>query len=113
MPEKPVADRSLLRGAATTLVMLILGDTPCYGYQLVQEIRRRSASMFAFGEGTIYPLLYTLEDAGCIAGRWEAGTGGRPRKVYSLTPKGRKRLAAATAEWTRFEKGMRLAFRSR
>ena len=111
MSEKPFLDRSVLRGAATTLVLLILRDTPSYGYQLVQEIRRRSANMFAFGEGTIYPLLYSLEEDGSIAGRWKTALGGRRRKIYSLTPKGRKRLAAATAEWARFEKGMRLAFR--
>lgn len=102
----------LLRGAATTILLLILRDHPSYGYQLVQEIKRRSKEHLDFSEGTIYPLLYSLEDDGAIKGEWGPGSGDRKRKVYRLTSKGRKDLARRLAAWETFEKGMRLALRN-
>ena len=104
-------ERQLLRGGATTLVLLLLRDEPSHGYRLVQEIRRRSREHLVFGEGTIYPLLYTLEGSGMIAGGWKSGAGIRRRKVYRLTPKGHRQLARRLEEWERFEKGMRFAVR--
>ncbi len=94
------------RGVATTLVLLILRDTPSYGYQLVTEIRARSRDLLSFGEGTIYPLLHNLEDSGMISGSWKPGTGERRRKVYRLTAKGERELEARLADWRRLEQAM-------
>jgi PadR family transcriptional regulator len=111
MVTRSAMDKHLLRGAATTVLLLILRDTPSYGYELVQEIRRRSGEQFDFGEGTIYPLLYSLEEDGAIKGEWAPGVGERRRRVYRLTAKGRKELARRLAAWDRYEKGMKLALR--
>lgn len=106
-------DKHLMRGAATALVLLILRDQPTHGYQLVQEIRRRSKDVFDFGEGTVYPLLYGLESDGIISGKWETVTGDRRRRIYSLTARGRKELEVRLAAWQRYERGMRLALQGR
>ncbi|MBI2868624.1 MAG: helix-turn-helix transcriptional regulator [Chloroflexi bacterium] len=51
-----------------------------YGYQIVKEMASRSQGYFRFKEGTLYPALHRLEDAGLIKGRWQAvppgGSGG-------------------------------------
>ena len=105
-------DRHLMRGAATTLILVILGEQPTYGYQIVQEITRRSKSILEFGEGTVYPLLYSLEAQGMIKGTWVAGTGERKRRSYQLTAKGKKELTRRVAAWDQYERGMRAALRN-
>lgn len=104
-------DKHLMRGAATTLVLLVLRDSPSYGYQIVQEIKARSAEAFDFPEGTIYPLLYGLEAEGSIKGEWKPGTGERKRKVYRLTAAGRKELDRRINAWEKYASGMKVALR--
>jgi DNA-binding PadR family transcriptional regulator len=102
----------MMRGAATTLILVVLAERPTYGYQLVQEIGRRSKNLLEFGEGTVYPLLYSLEAAGIIKGAWGPGTGDRKRRSYQLTAKGKKELKRRLAAWNRYESGMRAALQS-
>lgn len=105
-------DKHLLRGAATTLILLVLRESPSYGYQIVQDIKARSAEAFDFPEGTIYPLLYGLEADGMIKGDWKPGTGERKRKVYRITAAGRGELERRISAWDRYAGGMRAALRS-
>jgi PadR family transcriptional regulator PadR len=105
------ADKYMQRGAATTLLLVILRDRPAHGYELVQEIRRRSRELFNFAEGTIYPLLYSLEADGAIEGSWAVREGERKRRVYRLTSKGRKELERRLSAWARYERAMRLSLR--
>lgn len=105
------AEKHLQRGAATTLVLLVLRDAPSYGYQIVQEIRARSAAAFDFPEGTIYPILYGLESEGSIKGEWKPGVGDRQRKVYRLTAQGRKELERRIDAWQKYASGMKVALK--
>ena len=102
-------DRELLKGTAATLVLALLADAPTHGYELVRRIRRRTDGICALGEGTLYPLLYNLEDKGWIRGDWEAGVGKRRRRVYRLTPAGRTQLVRRTEQWRALVAGMDLA----
>jgi PadR family transcriptional regulator, regulatory protein PadR len=104
-------DKHLMRGAATTLILQVISEAPSYGYQIAQDIKSRSAEAFDFPEGTIYPLLYRLEEDGSIKGDWRPGTGDRQRKVYRLTPQGRKELERRRQAWEKYANGMRVALR--
>ncbi len=64
--------RELLKGTTETLVLAVLRNAPAHGYELVGRLRQRSEGIFELGEGTLYPLLYKLEDTGLISGKWEA-----------------------------------------
>ena len=101
-------NRELLKGTTETLVLMILAQTPCHGYQLVTRLRRRSEGIFELGEGTLYPLLYKLEAKGLIEGTWEAGNGGRRRRVYRITSSGKRQLADRTEQWEELVRGMAL-----
>ena len=101
-------DKELLKGTTETVLLTILAEAPCHGYELVERLRSRSEGVFEFGEGTLYPLLYKLEAKGWIAGRWEPGNGRRRRRVYRVTPRGRKQLAQRTAQWQELVAGMTL-----
>jgi len=98
----------LLKGATETLVLSSLAEKPSHGYQLVERLRRRSEGIFELGEGTIYPLLYKLEAKGLIHGDWETGSGQRKKRVYRLTPRGKKQLAGRTEQWQELVRGMTL-----
>ena len=100
--------RELLKGTTETLILAALQESPSHGYELAERLRRRSEGVFELGEGTLYPLLYKLEARGWIAGKWEAGSGERRRRVYRITPHGKKRLVERTAEWKTLVQGMTL-----
>lgn len=94
-------DRELQKGSTTTLVLSVLSGAPMHGYQMVKELERRSKGLLTFKEGTLYPVLHTLERDGLIVATWEAD-GGRERKVYQLTEQGRGELCRRATEWQEF-----------
>jgi transcriptional regulator len=101
-------ERELLKGTTETIVLAALAAAPAHGYDLIERLRRRSQGIFELGEGTLYPLLYKLEEKGWITGQWESGGAGRRKRVYRITTNGRKRLAERTEEWSTLVQGMSL-----
>lgn len=99
-------DRELLKGNTATAVLAILSDGPLHGYQIAKEMQRRSEDALKLGQGVLYPILHRLEDKGFIAGTWEQSVGTPSRKMYSMTPAGRRELANKRKEWKAFAKAM-------
>ena len=83
------------------MLLATLADGPAHGYRIVTDLRDRSAGAFELSEGTVYPALYRLERAGLLSSRW-AAVGGRRRRLYSLTQKGRRSLAERRRDWASF-----------
>ena len=84
------------------LVMAVLMDGPLHGYGISKAIRERSESALKLSEGQLYPILHDLEEAGCVVAEWEMQEGDPPRRVYALTPKGKKELAKRAAKWQEY-----------
>ena len=87
-------DRFLQQLKKGVLEMLVL-DTVCkgstYGYELLTSLKARSDALFVLKEGTLYPILYRLEDDGLIQSSWSQGEGRTaPKKMYAATEKGRQ-----------------------
>ena len=80
-------DKSLISGSNAMLVLSLLKDGDKYGYEMVQELKRRSDNVFALKEGTLYPLLHRLEKEGSVSA-YEEKKEGRVRRYYRLTRKG-------------------------
>jgi DNA-binding PadR family transcriptional regulator len=57
-------------------------------------------------EGSLYPALHRLEERGLVSGRWSTNETGRRVRVYSLTRKGRLRLAEQQQQWTTFARAV-------
>jgi PadR family transcriptional regulator PadR len=93
--------RDALKGHVDLLLLSALEHRPAHGYRLVETIRERSEGAFELAEGTLYPALYRLERRGLVASRWEAA-GGRRRRVYRLTRRGRMALEEQRASWRSF-----------
>jgi PadR family transcriptional regulator PadR len=103
------AERELMRGAGPVAVMKLLEAGPMYGYQLGEALARRSEGVLDMGQSTLYPMLYNLEAKGLIEAFWQDGPsdeGGRERKYYKLTDKGKTRLAKDLAQWEHLAKAM-------
>jgi PadR family transcriptional regulator PadR len=94
-----------LKGHLDFLLLAILADDPAHGYRIIGELTRRSAGAFDLPEGTVYPALHRLEQSGLLASAWADGTG-RRRRVYRLTARGRRALAASRREWQGFTKAV-------
>ena len=95
--------QQLKKGALEMLVLHALCQKPTYGYELITDLKRRSGDMFALKEGTLYPILYRLEDEGMIVSSWSQGEGkNAPKKIYAPTEKGRQELVRRQAVWEMF-----------
>lgn len=92
-------ERELMRGAGPVAVLKLLESGPKYGYQLVASLAEQGEGVLEMGQSTLYPMLYNLESQGFIKASWEEGETGRQRKYYSLTPKGKQRLASSIEQW--------------
>jgi PadR family transcriptional regulator PadR len=92
----------MLKGHLDMIVLAALSSGPAHGYAVIKEIHRRSGGEFELPEGTIYPALHRLEQAGLLSSRWTVGDSARQRRVYSLTRSGRRALADQRAVWQRF-----------
>ncbi len=92
----------LKRGTLEMILLSLLSERPMYGYELVSTLEARSGGQFEIKEGTLYPVLYRLEDAGQVSTSWETPGRGVPRKYYPLTDAGSGRLQALLGEWQAF-----------
>jgi PadR family transcriptional regulator PadR len=98
-------NRERLKGNLDLLLLSVLAAGPAHGYAIISALRDRSEGTFDLPEGTIYPALHRLEEAGLLASSW-AQAEGRRRRVYGLTDEGVAALAAERTEWRRFAGGM-------
>lgn len=98
--------RELKKGSAELLILSSLEGRMRHGYDIARRIETRSAGAVRFHAASLYPLLYRLERQGWIDGRWLEKEGQRRRRMYRLTPEGRKVLAAQRTGWKAFVKAI-------
>ena len=89
-----------LKGHLDGLILAVLAAGPLHGYAVIEELKGRSGGELDLPEGTVYPALHRLERAGLLASSWSGG--GRRRRVYELTAKGRRELGLRRDDWRRF-----------
>lgn len=94
------------RGVMSLVVLALLKREDMYGYQLVQETERGSGGMIATQEGSLYPVLYKLQDQGLISDK-KVQVGKRMVRVYyHLEPAGEQRLEELIGEYERTTQGV-------
>ena len=95
--------QQLKKGVLEMLVLEIICQGPTYGYELMTKLKVRSGDLFALKEGTLYPILYRLEDDGMIAASWSQGEGKcAPKKMYAATEKGQQERHHRYGVWKDF-----------
>ncbi len=95
-------DKELIKGSTVILILTLLDRQPMYGYEMIKEIENSSGGVFSFKEGTLYPILHTLEADGYVQSYWSEQPGQRKRKYYSITDTGRAQLKSKQQEWRTF-----------
>jgi len=90
-----------LKGHLDGMLLAALEAGPCHGYAIMEAMRAGSRGQFDLPTGTIYPALHRLERAGLIRAAWSEETG-RRRRVYQLTPAGRRALDTERGSWRQF-----------
>jgi DNA-binding PadR family transcriptional regulator len=93
-----------LKGHLDALILSVLAGGPLHGYAIIEELKRRSGGSLDLPEGTVYPALHRLEAAGLLASAWSDG--GRRRRVYRLTTRGKRELGERRSEWSAFSQAV-------
>ena len=88
-------DKGWMAGSTAMLLLRLLEERDRYGYQMIEELRRRSDHTFDLKAGTLYPFT-----------SYQGEGGGRTRKYYHLTEKGRRELKEKRAEWDRYTRAV-------
>lgn len=99
-------DKSLISGSMALLVMKLLEDGDLYGYQMIEELRRRSDDTFRLRAGTLYPLLHGLEEKGLVTAYEQTAENGKNRRYYHLTKEGGKALLEKETAWETYAKAV-------
>lgn len=85
------------------LVLKLLKREEKYGYQLICELKQLSGEFFVLKEGTLYPILYRLEDDGYVQSQWSEAKGKEvSRKYYQITKAGKQNLEEMNLLWQTF-----------
>ena len=92
----------LLHGTLDTLILKTLAGGRRHGYGIARAIEEATEAIVQIEDGSLYPALYRLERKGWLDAEWGLSELGRRAKFYRITPRGRKQLAAQTADWARF-----------
>jgi PadR family transcriptional regulator, regulatory protein PadR len=89
-----------LQGSLDLLVLKILSRRPkLHGYAIMSAIKDWSGEVLRAEEGSLYPALHRMEEAGWIRAQWITKDNGRRARVYELSAAGRKQLEAEESRW--------------
>lgn len=97
-------NQELLKGSAQILILKMIENEPMYGYQMIKNMEERSQHTFHWKEGSLYPILYSMEKKELILAYWEEKP--RKRKYYQITSKGKKELLKLEDDWRVFSRSM-------
>lgn len=92
------AKTQMRKGVLELCILSIISRDDCYASEIIAELKE--AEMIVV-EGTLYPLLTRLKNAGLLSYRWEESTSGPPRKYYDITPQGETFLNELKETWNK------------
>ena len=94
-----------LRGHLEAMILSTLDQGEAHGLEILRRLEEAGCGMLRLKEGSLYPALYRLEAAGEVKAVWESephGRRGARRRIYRITSKGQRKLAAGRVEWQVF-----------
>lgn len=100
----PRFERQIKKGIMEMLVLQLLSKGSNYGYQLLSRLADTPSGLLKVKEGTLYPILYRLEEEGMLESGWQTGEGrATPKKMYTITDKGKSELLREHQIWDAFQ----------
>ncbi len=107
----PQQSTDRLQGTLDLLVLKTLANGPMHGWSVALRIQDVSRDALLINQGSLYPALHRLEDAGFVVSEWGTSENNRRAKYYRLTALGRKQLRTETESWERFAGAVSLVLR--
>lgn len=101
-------DKSLMSGSTKMLVISLIESGDKYGYEIIKELDKKTYGTFTLKEGTLYPILNSLEKDELIKSYECKMENNRMRKYYKITQKGRAFLYSKKKEWIEFSSKVNL-----
>lgn len=95
-------NKELLKGSTSIMILSLLKKKDMYGYEMIKDMEMKSKGIFELKEGTLYPILHSLEQNDAIVSYWSEGDGKRKRKYYKITDGGKALLNEKESEWRLF-----------
>jgi len=96
--DKTYWSRILNASLCKFFILKAICDGPAHGYEIIRRVARMTDGFCVPTEGTIYPVLREFQQCGCVTCRKDV-VKGRIRKVYTITPKGRKAYETGQRVW--------------
>jgi PadR family transcriptional regulator, regulatory protein PadR len=96
----------LVQGTLDLLILKILALEPMHGWAVGQRLRQVSRDALQVSDGSLYPALHKMEQAGWLQAEWRTSDLGRRAKFYQLTRPGRKHLERESAKWQRLSRAI-------
>lgn len=94
-----MVSKTLIATSTKPIILSILLSGENYGYQIIQRVKSISGGILEWSDGMLYPVLHRLEKEGHVISQWKISDGGRHRKYYKLTDRGREELEAEKRQW--------------
>lgn len=91
----------LPQGTLDMLILKAVALEAMHGWAISERLQQISRDAIQVQQGSLYPALHRLERRGWVTAKWAISENNRRAKYYELTSKGRKQLAAETAEWNK------------
>ena len=95
-----MAEKSdLPQGTLDLLILKVVALGPVHGYAIAQRLEQVSRGVVQVPQGSLYPALHRMEEAGWIRAEWITKDTGRRARQYELTAAGKKQLAVEESRW--------------
>ena len=88
------------------LLLQLLSEKDMYGYEMIEELEKRSEYVFSLKAGTMYPLLHAMESKKHLVS-YEKEAQGKVRRYYTITKQGRAELLKKKEAWETYVKALR------
>ena len=98
-------DKSLISGSTSLLLLKLLSEKDMYGYEMIEELEKRSEYVFSLKAGTMYPLLHAMESKKHLVS-YEKEAQGKMRRYYTITKQGRAELLKKKEAWETYSKAV-------
>ena len=105
------AKGDVLQGTLDLLILRVLVREPLHGYGIGLRIEQVSGEALRVEEGSLYPALHRMEQAGWIRASWGTSDNNRRAKFYELTPLGERQLEVEGEKWNRLTAAVRQVMR--
>jgi PadR family transcriptional regulator PadR len=97
------AAAQMRKGVLEFAILLVIAKKKTYANEIISRLQEAKLTVV---EGTIYPLLSRLKNAGLLDYDWEESKAGPPRKYYTLKDKGRQFLKGCEEQWRTLDRAI-------